>query len=143
MNVLTKITREAKLIRKKKPGTSWKNAVKQAGRLYREKKRKSVRQTGTSNRMIDERLTARKPGKRRAASGKTYYERRKNRSDKPGQLTGVSVGSMKNGVLSHYKEKLANRLMRRELATTKTEKKKLTKEIRLLKSMIRIYSKKY
>ena len=48
-----------------------------------------VRQTGTSNKKKDKRVQAKKPGKRKSATGRTYYERRKNRSDKPGSLLGV------------------------------------------------------
>ena len=40
------------------------------------------RQIGKSNRTVDKRLSVKKPGKRRSGSGKTYYERRANRSDK-------------------------------------------------------------
>jgi hypothetical protein len=40
------------------------------------------RQIGTSNRRIDRRFKAKKPGKRRTAWGSTYYEKRRNRSDK-------------------------------------------------------------
>lgn len=42
----------------------------------------AIWQTGKTTKYIDRLLHARKPGKRRSKSGKTYYERRKNRSDK-------------------------------------------------------------
>lgn len=38
-------------------------------------------QTGRSNKRYDDRRKAKLPGKRVSASGRTYYERRKNRSD--------------------------------------------------------------
>ncbi|MEM1966208.1 MAG: hypothetical protein QXH12_08870 [Candidatus Caldarchaeum sp.] len=41
-------------------------------------------QTGTSVVKRDRELDALAPGKRRSATGKIYYERRKNRSDRPG-----------------------------------------------------------
>ncbi|MEM4409689.1 MAG: hypothetical protein QXI19_13205 [Candidatus Caldarchaeum sp.] len=41
-------------------------------------------QTGKSNVELDQQLDALAPGKRRSASGRIYYERRKNRSDRPG-----------------------------------------------------------
>jgi len=44
----------------------------------------TYRQTGSSSIKYDERLSAMKPGKRKSASGATYYEYRKNRSDKSG-----------------------------------------------------------
>jgi hypothetical protein len=44
----------------------------------------SSRQTGSSNELYDARKSALPPGKRRSASGTTYYEYRKNHSDKPG-----------------------------------------------------------
>lgn len=48
------------------------------------------RQTGKSNLKADKRIKAKTPGKRRATgSKKSYYEYRKNRTDKPGFLTGA------------------------------------------------------
>lgn len=44
----------------------------------------SSRQTGSSNALYDARKSAMAPGKRKSSSGATYYEYRKNRSDKPG-----------------------------------------------------------
>jgi hypothetical protein len=41
-------------------------------------------QIGKSRKEVDEKRKAQLPGKRRSASGKTYTERRKNRSDRPG-----------------------------------------------------------
>ena len=41
-------------------------------------------QIGRTHKVQDEKRKAKLPGKRRSASGKTYTERRKNRSDKPG-----------------------------------------------------------
>ena len=46
------------------------------------KAKKSLRQTGKSDKAKDKKLTAKKPGKRISKSGKTYTERRRNRSDK-------------------------------------------------------------
>ena len=54
----------------------------------------STRQTGRSNAKRDKKRKAKAPGKRRSASGKVYYERRKNRSDKPQSLSGM-VGAAK------------------------------------------------
>jgi hypothetical protein len=51
----------------------------------------SDRQTGKSNSAKDLSRTAKAPGKRTSAKGKTYYERRANRSDKPGSLMGSSA----------------------------------------------------
>jgi hypothetical protein len=51
----------------------------------------SDRQVGKSNTAKDLSRTAKAPGKRISAKGKTYYERRANRSDKPGSLMGGSV----------------------------------------------------
>lgn len=42
-------------------------------------------QTGRSNKRYDERRKAKLPGRRVSASGRVYYERRKNRSDTTGQ----------------------------------------------------------
>jgi len=42
-------------------------------------------QTGSSDRDIDKGRKAMSPGKRRSASGRVYYEARKNRSDLRGK----------------------------------------------------------
>jgi len=49
------------------------------------------RQTGATNKYVDVKRKAKAPGKRTSASGKTYYERRKNRTDKPGSMLGNSI----------------------------------------------------
>lgn len=48
--------------------------------------RQSTRQTGTSKTTRDLKKRALAPGRRVSKAGNVYYERRKNRSDKPGQL---------------------------------------------------------
>lgn len=106
---LQKITDKARQIRRS--GEKWTSAVKRASKLVpslspskksaskkvgAKKKKPKSRQTGTSNRRRDLELTAKSPGKRMVKSGKkshAYYERRKNRSDKPGHLTGMNGGA--------------------------------------------------
>ena len=51
-------------------------------------KKKTIKQTGTSNKVYDKRLQAKKPGKRISKSGNKYTENRENRSDK-GRLLGI------------------------------------------------------
>ena len=47
----------------------------------------TTRQTGTSDAKRDSARKAMQPGKRRSASGRVYYETRKNRSDLRGRRT--------------------------------------------------------
>lgn len=51
-----------------------------------------ARQTGSSDRELDLSKQAKRPGKRKSASGNTYYERRANRSDK-GKLLAPIIGT--------------------------------------------------
>lgn len=44
---------------------------------------KKIYQIGSSNLKADRRVKAKRPGKRVPASGIVYFERRRNRSDKP------------------------------------------------------------
>ncbi len=53
------------------------------------KKKKKVYQTGRSSKQADKARKAKKPGKRKTSTGSKYIERRKNRSDMPGTLTGL------------------------------------------------------
>lgn len=126
---LKKITTRAKQLRKKQPGLKWKTAIKKASVEYR--------QTGKSSGLHDKRLKAKPPGKRKSNTGRTYFERRKNRSDVPGTLTGH-----KNAVLDHYKKRLSTVLLCHALATKKsgtTGKKHLAKIARELKTAIKRY----
>ncbi len=110
--------------------SKFKAAAKKASRLYKTgkyktfadamkvalKKGKSVgaakkknRQTGTSNKKRDSQRKAKRPGLRTSKSGRKYVERRKNRSDAPGSLTGLKATA---------KSQLAKALLDYELATT-------------------------
>lgn len=62
---------------------------------------KSVRQTGTSDKLRDKSRVAKDPGKRETEWGSVYYERRANRSDKPGSLLGIKGLKKISGVLPH------------------------------------------
>jgi hypothetical protein len=80
----------ADMIKYGKPVKLKKATVKKARvKKTRQKITKSARQTGTSNLKYDKRKTANPPGKRISENGNVYYEYRKNRSDKPGSLTGL------------------------------------------------------
>ncbi len=52
-----------------------------------------VRQTGSTHRAEDFQRQAKRPGKRVSANGKTYYERRANRSDKGKLLAPIDGGT--------------------------------------------------
>jgi hypothetical protein len=62
----------------------------------------TTRQTGTSNLVRDLMKKALPPGRRVSAAGRTYTERRKNRSDMPGQLAGRSLGEKYNGWTNYW-----------------------------------------
>jgi hypothetical protein len=60
------------------------------------RKASTTRQTGTSSTAKDRARKALAPGRRVSATGRVYYERRKNRSDKPGQLAGEKYNGWSN-----------------------------------------------
>lgn len=69
---------------RKKRGTT-------AGKKVTAKRRaSSTRQTGSSSTAKDRARKALPPGRRVSRTGRVYYERRKNRSDKPGMLSGYN-----------------------------------------------------
>jgi hypothetical protein len=72
-----------------------------------DKAAKSKKQTGKSSEKYDLRRQALPPGKRKSASGKTYYEKRANRSDK-GKLLGVNKFEriVRQGINEFYVDKL-------------------------------------
>jgi len=54
------------------------------------RKASTTRQTGSSSTARDRARKALAPGRRVSRTGRVYYERRKNRSDKPGMLAGYN-----------------------------------------------------
>lgn len=146
-NALKKITTRAKQLQKKHPNTKWVNLVKKAGADYRAgklgkvgvaaKPKKKTWQTGSSVKRKDKQRKALAPGKRTSATGHKYTERRKNRSDVPGTLTGVSAATLTSELKSRIKEKLGKQLVRKELATTKRDRTKLGKEVRATKLQLK------
>lgn len=99
-NAIVKISKEAKRIRRIHPSLTWRQAIKKASQRYNAGSlsgtAKKFRQTGSSNKAADVNRSARPPGARIPAGGKkvTYYERRKNRSDVPGKLTGTNQNDL-------------------------------------------------
>lgn len=105
-----KVVKEATKLRKKNKKLTQAQAVKQAFAIQYNKKSKSIQgdqldlfsssptksrtkksltyQRGSSNIEKDKKLQALAPGKRKSASGRTYYEYRANRSD-AGKLLGT------------------------------------------------------
>lgn len=133
-NAITKIAKRAKQIQNKNRSKPWKKCIAEASKEYRagklgkagkarrsstrsnvgrKRKNKKWRQTGTSNKSYDRQRSARPPGPRKPKGGKkvTYYERRKNRSDVPGSLTGTGGSSALNEmVLRNLRERNNNLL---------------------------------
>lgn len=101
------VVKEAAKLRKKNPKLTQAEAVKQAFAISYSKQRKgkklgaTSRQTGTSDKDRDKARKAKPPGKRKAgktAQRKYYYEYRKNRTDKPGKLTGTHKDTKSHNV---------------------------------------------
>jgi hypothetical protein len=111
----------AKAAKAKKP-TAKKTAAKKAT-----VKKTSTYQTGTSNKLYDSMKKAQGPGKRVSVDGNVYYERRKNRSDMPGSLTGI--GALKKTALSDCQYKLGKLHAAKLQETTKRGKAAIQKQI--------------
>lgn len=77
--------------------------------------RQSTRQTGSSKTIRDLKKRALAPGRRVSAAGNVYYERRKNRSDKPGQLAGEKYQGWTNYWTWKYNLEILNEEYWREL----------------------------
>ena len=135
---LKKITARAKQLRKKYPNKEWKLLVKQAAAELR--KEKSYRQTGASDTLADEKRSARPPGKRMSSNGETYYERRKNRSDVPGRLTGISLSAIKAEARRKINEQIDKLVVRKFRETKKRVRAKLQKEISAAKAELKKFS---
>jgi hypothetical protein len=97
-----------------KKATVKKAIVKKATvKKTRQKITKSAGQTGTSNLIYDKRKKAKAPGKRKSASGNTYYEYRRNRSDiegfdTPARLNGLFFQTGEISTLDDLKKAYKN-----------------------------------
>ncbi len=134
-NAIVKISKRAKQISRANKNKAWKDCISQASREYKAGKLGAVastRQTGSSNTKRDKQRRAKPPGKRKSASGRVNYERRKNRSDKPNTMAGAKA-MLKNW----HKEMLQKALLKKELATTKREKKQWSQKAAHLKKELK------
>ena len=116
--------------------------VREAKRLYKTGRYKTFaaavkaasRQTGKSKISADKKRKAKPPGKRVAKKSKrVYYERRKNRSDKPKTVTGIK---------SQLEKRLGKALLDYELATTVRATKAAQKRKVELRKKLKAVSKK-
>lgn len=161
-----KISRKAKQIRRK--GEEWKSAIKRASAELRKefgtvkhagarrsskpgrktvpkkkgyKPRKPIHQTGHSSKKIDERVKAKAPGKRKAKSGKVYYEYRKNRSDMPGRMTGMSKAidgsAYREMILGHMRDvERARQAAEKDILHLAHQKRNIPRSEKLRRKMI-------
>lgn len=146
---MANIFKEAKKIQRAHPRMDWQQCIQQASKKHRGrkkvgavKKKSSSRQTGSSSKAYDIMRTARPPGARKPAGSNkvTYYERRKNRSDKPGQLTGIgsaTAAQLKAALRSRLVEKESKLVLQKYRATRKTDKRSIGKQITAVKSELR------
>ena len=92
------------------------------------------RQTGQSETYYDEMKKALPPGKRQSATGRTYYEYRRNRTDAPGKLTGhggidiLTIGEE----LTALEYRINDVKARKKSAKLQRDKKELTAELTIL-----------
>ena len=112
---LSKITTRAKQLRRKNKNIAWIAAIKKAskelkneGAIGAKKKTAKVRQTGASDLKRDRERSAQAPGKRIIKDGRNkshaIYVYRKNRSDKPGSLTGADMYSHRDRIEKQIKQ---------------------------------------
>src|SRR5574337_271899 len=137
--IFKKITTRAKQIRKLHPNIKWQDAIRKASKEVSEvtsrAKKKHLHQTGSSNKFRDIAIKANPPGKRivhhKRGKDTVYYEYRKNRSDMPGSLTGISESKLIGAIKERVQNKKKKTYVKMHNAKTKREKKELQKIITL------------
>jgi hypothetical protein len=126
-SALKKITTRAKQLYKQ--GGSWKSAIKKAGAEYRGKKRKV---SGVRTKKTHHKKTRHK---RLGATREIGKDRLDNKR------VNITVGSItaaqaKSVIRSRTKDSLATALLQRDMARTKTAKRKISKKITSLRSTL-------
>lgn len=112
---MANVFKEAKKYQRKHPRTPWQDCIAKVSKRHR--------QTGRSNKKRDRARTAKPPGIRRSKTGRVYSERRKNRSDAPGKLSGLSEAKLTSELKGRIKEKINNAVVKKYNATKKRTKK--------------------
>lgn len=165
-NMIVLISKKAKKIRR--PGEGWqsalgrarkqvmgkaslspskKSAKRKTAKKKTSKKKDPNRQTekGRSNLLYDRMVKAKTPGKRKVKSGKSshvYYERRQNRSDAPGKMTGTAysfniLSRMRtNTIMVNQAEETIKRLTASKKGKKGPELNQVKKEIVRLKKYV-------
>ncbi len=131
-NTLKKITTRAKQLRKKRPGISWKSAVKSAGLEYRQgKMRKAKRKAAPKKR---------KPVKKRKVGSGGQVTRSRTHTDYNRNKVNIAVGTVA-GHMGAAKKMLLDKIGKKEskifAATKKPLKNKLRKQLANLKAQFR------
>lgn len=99
--------------------------------------KKKYRQTGRSKKSADIKRKAKPPGKRKSSSGRTYFENRKNRSDIPGKLTGMTATQLTSELKRRINDNIDKLVVKKFRETTKRGKKQLQKKITEYKAQLR------
>lgn len=81
---------------------------------------------------FDSHIQAKLPGKRKSASGKIYYERRVNRSDK-GKLLGVNLYSIRDQYEMGLKAAIEEKKLLKQLKANKSTLLKNEKKVKALR----------
>ncbi len=129
-NALKKITTRAKQLQKKHPNSKWVSLVKKAGAEYRAGKLGAT--VGARKKTHKKKATH----KRRKVSGISKRARALKVARKSHAIEGRaldSLGAVKSQAKKIIGSKLAGALMRREMAGTKTAKRKAAKVVTGLK----------
>lgn len=139
---MANIFKEAKKVQRLHPSWDWQHCIQVASKRHKKVgavKRSKNRQTGSSNKAADKKRSARPPGPRVPAGGRkvTYTERRKNRSDVPGTLTGMSTGRLLAEAKRRIREDIDKKVVKKFHASTKRDRKKYQKEITESKAKLR------
>ena len=116
---------------------------KAAKKVVKKKVAKKVAKKKLTKADYDKRYQAKKPGKRKSATGKTYYENRANRSDK-GKLLGIGALNIRmidelreaNNKLIKWNSAL-NYLIKEKLSVSKGMKPVVSMDIKRVKDAIK------
>lgn len=137
MNVLKQLNKRVDQLQKQYPNAKRTNLMKQAGKEYRAAKNKKP---AKKKRKVGAYKVVERNEPRSTPARKVYRQVRTRKGNFTGMKKINGIGAAKAKIRTDAKNKLAGKLLLRDLAKTKRDKRRYTKDIQRLRKDVKRYS---